>query len=136
MSDQKLAPRFNHKLMSSTGIVFGMPGVAYDQGGVLYNDGFIAVDSSGNPIKMVEPPKPSVPQVAPQPAAAADDDDTPEDEKAIDLEGWVAGTKAYRFGVIVAHLQEVSGQKAKDKEQAMALANRVLAGEFAGLKAE
>lgn len=135
MPAQTLAPRFNPK--APYGDVFGMPGVAYDQNGTLYNDARIAVSSDGEPIPM-EPMK-GQPEAA-KPAAKTGkggrtaakapviDEDTPDDEKPLDLEGWVAGTAVYPFQTVKAYLMEKTNETdIPDKETAMDLANQLLA---------
>lgn len=81
------AKPFNHK--RPFGTVQGLPGVAYDQDGQLYNHQHEPVDLDG---KLMELAPDAAPTPAPQPSVAApppvtEDDDRLEEEK-VDLRAW------------------------------------------------
>lgn len=80
------------------GTVQGLPGVAYDQDGQLYNHQHEPVDLDGKPVPLA--PAAASPAPAPEPAKApaaapvmAEDDDTLEEDK-VDLRAWAMGDPA------------------------------------------
>jgi hypothetical protein len=129
--------RFNPNL--PFGEVYGMPGVAYEQRGQNYNSAKLPVDENGKLLAGALPPDP--PPAAPAANAAKKgqkkpatapviDEDTPEDEKPLDLEGWIAGTKNYDFVTVKAYVSEITQEMPKSREEVEDLAARILNGEF------
>lgn len=83
------------------GTVNGIPGVAYDQDGQLYNFQHQPVDLDGKVMDLAAAPEPA-PEPEPAPAAAkapaapaviGEDDDTLEEDK-VDLRAWAMGDPA------------------------------------------
>lgn len=130
------ALRFNKN--APYGEVYGAPGVTYSQNGCLYNSDYFPVDLLGQriaydaaapaPVAAPAPPpkKGKTNRAAPPPV----DEDTPEDEKPLDLEGWVAGTKNYDFQTVKAYVSEKTNSMPEDKDDVMELASRIISGEF------
>lgn len=72
------------------GDVHGLPGVAFDQDGQLYNAQKQPVDDTGKVLPVAAAPAsaPEKPVAAPAVVTGSDEDDIPEDEKGIDLLAW------------------------------------------------
>lgn len=81
------------------GTCHGSSAFAFEQNGQLYNVHKQPVDQNGNVMPYAPSTAPAAPPAEPPPAApvpakaatAAEDDDTPEDEKPIDLLAWAQG---------------------------------------------
>lgn len=110
--------------------VFGDVRFAYDIDGQTYNASKEPVDSRGN-IMPIQPVAKTMPPVVISDEDKGDnngqvggEDDTPEDEKEIDLRGWADGTAKYAFNVIqaeIARLWDITGVKGKAEAIAIIL---------------
>lgn len=116
-----LAKPFDKK--ASYGQVFGAPGVAYDQNGQFYNYDFLPVDLAGNLLKTAPAPAPApVKAAVPVVPPVIDDDDTPEDEKPLDLTAWANGSlPGTRFFSVKAAVKAAFGKEPKTADEARAI---------------
>lgn len=107
--------------------VYGDVRFAYEYDNQMYNAQFEPVDANGKvmplppaPVRAAEPQpeqKPSMP-----PATDDGDDDTPEDEKEIDLRAWADGTVKYAFNVVQAEIARIWDiTDVKSKAQAVSI---------------
>lgn len=131
-------PRFRPHL--DHGQVFGIPGVAFDQEGQLYNSNHEPVTIEGKVITEEVAAAMPAPVPASPPAKAGKgkaktaapppvDEDTPEDERALDLEGYIAGSVKYDFQTVKAYVAQETGEDPQTKDEVMDLINRMLSGE-------
>lgn len=131
-------PRFNKN--AECGHVFGLPGVAYEQNGHLYNYDGCPVTLEGELI--VEAASAEQPAPAPAPApkkggakksANLDppsiDEDTPADELNMALQAYVQDPTSYPFQTMRDTVSRLTGIQPQSKDDVLDLINRILAGE-------
>jgi len=104
------------------GTVYGHPFIHFEQNGITYNAECKPVDAAGNVLALPQAKlEPKAQQPVPPPATDPDDD-TPEDEKPIDLAAWARGElKGLMWHQVSAAVEGRYGRKPENKADALAL---------------
>lgn len=107
------------------GECFGSPSFAFWQNGQYYNAAFTPVDKSGAAMEIDPKYLKAAPVAEAKPAPAPivdDDDDTPEDERPIDLKAWARGElPTVMWHVAQAAIASQTGETPPNKKAAIAI---------------